>query len=47
MEDLGRQLELLVASNLSRELGALKVACREFFERLSNADALRMAGLAA
>lgn len=47
MEDLWRQLKRLVAANLERDLEALKAACGRFFERLSNDDALRMAGLAA
>ena len=47
MEDLWRQLKGIVAANLERDLEALKGACRRFFERLTNDDALRMAGLAA
>jgi transposase len=47
MEDLWRHLKRLVAANLERDLAVLKEACRAFFERLSNRDALRMAGLAA
>lgn len=47
IEDLWRQLKRIVAANLERDLEALKAACRRFFERLSNDDALRMAGLAA
>lgn len=47
VEDLWRELKRIVAANLERSLEALKTACREFFNSLSNQDALRMTGLAA
>lgn len=47
MEDLWRHLKRIVAANLERSLKALKTACREFLDGLSNQDALRMTGLAA
>lgn len=47
MEDLWRHLKRIVAANLERDLEVLKAACEAFFERLSNDDILRMAGLAA
>lgn len=47
VEDLWRHLKRIVAANLERSLEALKAACREFFDGLSNQEALRMTGLAA
>ena len=47
VEDLWRELKRIVAANLERSLEALKAACREFFDRLSKQDALRITGLAA
>ena len=47
VEDLWRALKRMVAANLARGLGVLKAACAAFFDRLSNADALRLAGLTA
>lgn len=47
VEDLWRELKRIVAANLERSLEALKTACREFFDRLSNQDALRITSLAA
>ena len=44
-EDLWRKLKNTVAANLERSLGALRKACREFFDRLSPEQALRAAGL--
>lgn len=47
VEDLWRALKRIVAANLSRGLDALQAACRAFFDRLTNADVLRLTGLAA
>lgn len=47
VEDLWRALKRIVAANLSRGLDVLEEACAAFFERLSNEDALRLAGLTA
>jgi transposase len=46
VEDLWRQLKNTVAANLERSLGALKEACRRFFDELTPKEALKMAGLA-
>lgn len=45
VEDLWRALKRVVAANLARALDVLKAACRRFFEGLSKADTLRLAGL--
>lgn len=47
MEDLWRHLKQVVAANLERSLAALQAAIDRFFERRSEADVLRMTGLAA
>ncbi len=45
VEDLWRELKNTVAANLERSLGALREACRQFFDELTPAAALKMAGL--
>lgn len=45
VEDLWRALKRVVAANLARGLDVLKAACRRFFEGLSKADTLRLAGM--
>lgn len=47
IEDLWRQLKQIVAANLERSLDALKAAIVRFFACRSEADILRMTGLAA
>jgi hypothetical protein len=45
IKDLWRQLKNKVAANLNRSLDALKEACRRFFDRLTEEQTLRAAGL--
>lgn len=46
VEDLWRRLKNVIAANLERGLDVLKDACRDFFDALSEQQALRIAGLA-
>lgn len=45
VEDLWRHLKDTIAANLERSLGALKEACRKFFDEMRPEQALKTAGL--